>query len=88
MGVGMEYGPAACEWIRQGNAIRLVWGTKEPEMTILPEGDAVAIICPSWDAEKTEQAYETLLGRLWMARYGNAEARDQMRAWVRSRSAA
>ncbi len=84
----MGYGPAAREWMRLGNAIRFVWGTQEPEMAILPEGDAVALVCPAWDAARTERAFETLLGRLWLVRYGNAEARAQLRAWVRSRSAA
>lgn len=84
----MEDGPAQCGWVREGGAIRRVPFLPEPEMTFLPDGDPIAIVCATCDAIAVEQAFETLLLRLYMIRYGNAEARAHMREWRRSRSAA
>jgi len=84
----MGEGTAACEWVRQGGAIRLVAGAREPEMVVMPNGDPVAIIAADATPAEQQAAFEMLLGRLFLLRYGNAEAREHLRAWVRANPAA
>lgn len=84
----MDAGRAQMEWIRQGGGFRRVPGVREAEMVILPDGDPLAIIPAGYDETQTEAACEALLGRLWLARYGNPDAREHLRAWLRRESAA
>jgi hypothetical protein len=84
----MDRGPAQCEWVRQGGAVRMVPRLLEPEMVILPGGEVVAIVGAAWSLGVVEEAFEQLLGRLWLVRYGTPEAREHLRAWAFGDSAA
>lgn len=86
--MGYGYSRAACEWVRHGGAIRRIAGLAEPEMVIMPDGTPVAIVDANYALQEEHEAFEKLLGRLLMLRYGNAEARDHLRAWVRDNPAA
>lgn len=75
-------GKAQSEWLCHGNAVRRVSGLPFAEIVILPTGHALALIPARLSGRAAEAAFESLLWRLWLARFGDAAVRAQMRGWL------
>lgn len=84
----MERGRAESEWVRVGNAIREIPGLPFAEMIILPRGPALAFLPPDMPPREREQTFAAFLCRLWLSHYGDSQAREQLRAWLRGEPAA
>jgi hypothetical protein len=53
----------------------------------LPTGHALALIPAALHGREEEAAFESLLWRCWLARFGRAAVREQMLGWLDSGAA-
>lgn len=83
-----EYSVAEAEFYRRGNGARTLSGLSQAWILPAPNGALFMLVPGGLQPEAREAAFEEALCCFFLLHYGEAETREQLRAWLRGDPAA